>query len=79
MRRTLSVQKPMVECVRSVYMSARGLPVNLSMRSPQAIMPALIPAPAERMNDCVQPAGMVATVDLTPAPNQVAPCARPQP
>ena len=41
-------------------------------------MPALIPAPADGMKDCVQPAGMVATVDLTPAPEQVAPCARPQ-
>lgn len=49
------------------------LTVNLRMRSPQAIMPSVMPVPAERMKDWVQPAGMTVTVDLTPAPKKLAP------
>lgn len=58
----LSVQKPMVAWVESRYMLALGFPVNLSMRSPQAIIPSFIPLPADRINIWFQPAGMFCTV-----------------
>ena len=47
---TLKCSSPMVACVASLYGSARGFPENLSIRSPHAIMPSLIPLPAERRN-----------------------------
>ncbi len=41
----LSVQKPIVECVTSRYLSARFFPVHWSTRSPQAIIPSEMPKP----------------------------------
>ena len=52
-------------------MLARGLPVNLSMRSPHAIMPSWMPRAADMMNICDQPAGISVTVALMPAPMKV--------
>ena len=53
-------------------MSVLRLPLYCSMRSPHAMTPALIPWAAEMMKRCAQPAGMVCTAALTPAPKN--PC-----
>ena len=39
----------------------------------QAIMPSLMPLPAESRKSWLQPAGMSVTVDFTPAPKKCEP------